>query len=298
MLQKRRLRWMRLLINADDLGISRSANESIFACHDSGPINGASLLVNGDDVDFAVGECQRRPNLDVGLHINLCEGYPISPVHKVDFLVGADGRLRRGFSNLLASTLISRPRQKQRLEQQIGCEIEAQVNRFRALLRKQSAIRVDCHIHVSAIPAVMRVLVALAKRGLIDRVRVPIERAVASRSLSLNGIKQVILWGLTQGAPERFEGLGVQTVSSVAGIVYSGGMHEMGFESLALAIRRAQGDFEVICHPGGMTRGEAAKSTFRYFDFYLSQNRERERDHLIRGRSRYLKLISSHAHPI
>jgi predicted glycoside hydrolase/deacetylase ChbG (UPF0249 family) len=288
---------MRLLINADDLGIARSANESIFACHDSGPLNGASLLVNGDDVDFAVSECRTRPRLDVGLHVNLCEGYPISPAREVDLLVGADGRFRRGFSSLLASTVVPSMRQKKRMERQIGCEIEAQVNRFRALLGRQSAIRVDCHIHVSAIPSVMRSLLALAERGLVDRVRVPIERSVGGRSLSINGIKQLTLWGLTRGAPERFEGLGVKAVSSVAGIVYSGGMHEMSFGALALGIQRAQSDFEVICHPGGMTRAEIGKSTFRYFNFYLSQNRERERDHLIRERSRFAELMCHDSYP-
>lgn len=60
---------MRLLvINADDLGMSRGVNEGIVAAHAHGIVTSASLMVARPGAEHAAGLLAEHPALSVGLH--------------------------------------------------------------------------------------------------------------------------------------------------------------------------------------------------------------------------------------
>ncbi|HTI69940.1 MAG TPA: hopanoid biosynthesis-associated protein HpnK [Candidatus Limnocylindria bacterium] len=65
---------IRLIVNADDFGISRSANSAIRKAHLEGILTSASLMVNGDRVDEAVAIAKANPLLGVGVHLTLVSG--------------------------------------------------------------------------------------------------------------------------------------------------------------------------------------------------------------------------------
>ncbi len=65
---------IRLIINADDFGISHGANRAIVRAHKEGILRSASLMVNGDAANNAVMLAQQNPTLAVGLHITLVNG--------------------------------------------------------------------------------------------------------------------------------------------------------------------------------------------------------------------------------
>jgi len=81
----------RLIVNADDLGLSRGITDGIFLAHCSGIVTSASLMVNQPATEYALEQLQRVPGLDVGIHLNLCQGKPVLPASSVRSLVGADG---------------------------------------------------------------------------------------------------------------------------------------------------------------------------------------------------------------
>jgi len=82
----------RLIVNADDLGLSRGITDGIFLSHLKGIVTSASLMVNQPATEYAV-KCLRDDvrSLDVGIHLNLCQGRPVLPPKSVPSLVGENG---------------------------------------------------------------------------------------------------------------------------------------------------------------------------------------------------------------
>ena len=70
---------IRLIINADDFGLSHSVNEAILESFHKGFITNTTLMVNMPGVDEAVEKAKMEGFWNrVGLHINLFEGTPIN----------------------------------------------------------------------------------------------------------------------------------------------------------------------------------------------------------------------------
>jgi chitin disaccharide deacetylase len=59
----------RLIVTADDFGMSLEVNEAVEEAHRNGILTCASLVVAGDAADDAVRRARRLPNLGVGLHL-------------------------------------------------------------------------------------------------------------------------------------------------------------------------------------------------------------------------------------
>src|SRR5215472_10305385 len=83
----------KLIVTADDFGLTRRVNEAIAIAHSNGIVTTASLMVNGNGFESAVEIAQNCPNLDVGLHLNLTEGRPVSSVASIPALASGEGFL-------------------------------------------------------------------------------------------------------------------------------------------------------------------------------------------------------------
>ena len=81
----------RLIVNADDLGLSRGITDGIFFAHQQGIVTSASYMVNQPASEYAAEQLRSCPSLDVGIHLNLCQGRPVLPPSAVPTLVGSDG---------------------------------------------------------------------------------------------------------------------------------------------------------------------------------------------------------------
>ncbi len=62
-----------LIVNADDLGMSRGVNQGIFEAHEYGIVTAASTLVRWPAVKEAIEQSKRFPELCLGLHVDLGE---------------------------------------------------------------------------------------------------------------------------------------------------------------------------------------------------------------------------------
>ncbi|HXN74151.1 MAG TPA: ChbG/HpnK family deacetylase [Candidatus Acidoferrales bacterium] len=81
----------RLIVNADDFGMSRGISDGILLAHRFGILTSASLMVNMPGSDYAVQCLPSAPALSLGIHLNICQGKPISPAADVPSLVGTNG---------------------------------------------------------------------------------------------------------------------------------------------------------------------------------------------------------------
>lgn len=83
---------IRLIVNADDFGISESANRAIERAHREGVLTSASLMVAGDAAASAVRIARENPGLGVGLHSVLVCGRSVLPPSEIPGLVDEQGR--------------------------------------------------------------------------------------------------------------------------------------------------------------------------------------------------------------
>ena len=81
----------RLVVNADDLGMSRGISDGILLAHRFGFLTSASLMVNMPATEYAIEHLAAVPALSIGIHLNVCRGKPISPPHEVPSLVDSSG---------------------------------------------------------------------------------------------------------------------------------------------------------------------------------------------------------------
>jgi len=141
----------RLIVNADDFGLSRSVNEAVVRAHREGILTTASLMVNEPGCDEAVKLAKESPRLGVGLHLTLLMGHSALPPEKIPGLVNPRGE----FSGRPVATGFRYFFQRN-LREQLRAEIHAQFEKFHAtgLLLDH----VNGHLHLHLHPTIFRIL--------------------------------------------------------------------------------------------------------------------------------------------
>ncbi len=87
------MRARRIIVNADDFGMSAEVNAAIVQGFGEGTISSTTLMANMPGFEEAC-ELARRHNLSgkIGVHLNLTEGRPLSaPIKRLPLFCGGDG---------------------------------------------------------------------------------------------------------------------------------------------------------------------------------------------------------------
>jgi hopanoid biosynthesis associated protein HpnK len=141
----------RLIVNADDFGLSSSVNEAVIRAHRDGILTSASLMVNEAGFDEAVKLAKENPKLGVGLHLTLLMGHSALPSGKIPGLVNSRGE----FSNNPVAVGMNYFF-KRSLREHLRAEIRAQFEKFRATGLPLD--HVNGHLHFHLHPAVFKIL--------------------------------------------------------------------------------------------------------------------------------------------
>ena len=62
---------MKVIVHADDLGISRGISDRIVDTHRNGAVQRTSIVANGEAFDYAVERMRENPRLAWSVHLNL-----------------------------------------------------------------------------------------------------------------------------------------------------------------------------------------------------------------------------------
>jgi chitin disaccharide deacetylase len=238
----------RLIINADDFGLTPGVNRAIAELHQAKALTSATLMANGAAFDDAVAVAHANPALGVGCHIVLTDGIPVSPPQSIPTLLGADGKnFRPSLIDFIQALLRGKIR-----EEDIVREAAAQIQKLqRAGL---NITHLDTHKHTHLFPAVARPLLHLAERCNIGAIRQPFEQSW-SLALGHGNRTRRLLVKVLGGLKTSFErqpqirNAHVLTTDGTIGISATGSLYGETLREILRAMP-AEGTFELCCHPG------------------------------------------------
>ncbi|MCD4782715.1 MAG: carbohydrate deacetylase [Candidatus Eremiobacteraeota bacterium] len=105
-----------IIFNADDFGLTPGVSRGIMEAHRLGVVRSTSLMPNLPSFEESVEMLKQCPNLDVGVHVNLTFGTPVSDPSEVRSLLDDSGNFWRKPSLLLESAKIDEMRKEIRLQ--------------------------------------------------------------------------------------------------------------------------------------------------------------------------------------
>jgi hopanoid biosynthesis associated protein HpnK len=242
-----------LIVTADDFGLHTAINEAVEQASRRGILTAASLMVSGPAAADAVRRAQRLPNLRVGLHLVLADGWASLPPAQIPGIADAQGHmdgdmLPRGIRYFLSGSVRG----------QLEAEIRAQ---FDAFARTRLALdHVNVHKHFHLHPTVLGFLIRIAGECGARAMRVPSEPYwFAVRSAKWDAVlSSLLLSPWVAMMKHRLRVAGIFHNDSVFGIAQSGAMGEE--QLLAILARLPLGVTEIYLHPATAS-GSAIAST-------------------------------------
>jgi predicted glycoside hydrolase/deacetylase ChbG (UPF0249 family) len=147
---------MTLVVTADDLGLSPGVTKGILESHRRGIVRSTSLVVTADSSAEAAAQARMETDLEVGLHIDLVGGWPVSDPAGVRSLVDDEEGRFVGLAELTKRLFSGRIRAGE-----VAAEIRAQA----ALARSWGILPLawDSHRHVHLMPPIARVVGRVAR---------------------------------------------------------------------------------------------------------------------------------------
>jgi len=230
---------IRLVINADDFGMTPEISRGIIRAHHDGCVTSTSVLGNCADLAGAKALLAEAPNLGVGVHLALVGGRPTSPPERVSSLIDGDGRLPAGPRDLF-KLWMKGSIQRAHVETEIGNQIDRVID---AGLRPD---HLDTHHHLGFVPVIGQAMEAAARRRGIPGIRSAVEQpTIAWLTEPRRGLEAGLLAGLSWLTRRKMGALrhGPQSW----GFVESGQLDEVRI--LEIIGRLGPGVHELICHP-------------------------------------------------
>jgi predicted glycoside hydrolase/deacetylase ChbG (UPF0249 family) len=155
----------RLIVNADDFGISNTVNRAILESIESGLVTSTSMMANMPGFEDAVMLVRENPLLTgrIGVHLNLTDGHPLSqPILDCPFFCNDNGHF-----------VYDRKRSLFRLNRQERYAVyeELKMQLERVLKAGIKPTHLDSHHHVHTEWAIAPLVCRLAHEYEIDRIR-------------------------------------------------------------------------------------------------------------------------------
>lgn len=235
----------RLIVNADDFGLTSGVNRGIVESHEHGIVTSATLMACGTKFQEAVELDSRMPQLSVGCHVLLVDASPVLELQQVSSLATATSESPKFRNSLVSFAGLAITGRLD--EDQIEAEITAQIRKLRAARIKISHL--DSHKHTHMFPAVFRPMLRAARKCGIFAVRNPFGPLLFAETKNWKRRFQLgILRSFRTTFRKVLEESGVRTPSGCVGIVATGGLTQQTFRHLIEAL--PEGTWEFVTHPG------------------------------------------------
>ncbi|MGH9514881.1 MAG: ChbG/HpnK family deacetylase [Terriglobales bacterium] len=235
----------RLIVNADDFGLTSGVNRGIAEAHKHGIVTSATLMACSAKFQEAVDVASRTPELSVGCHVLLVDASPVLDVPKVSSLLLANAGVPKFRDSLTSFTSLAIAGWLD--EDQIEAEISAQIRKLQAAGIRVSHL--DSHKHTHMFPMVFRPMLRAAKTCGVAAVRNPFEPLFLAGTRNWKrGFQLGILKSFRATFRKALEESDLRTPDGCVGIVATGGLTLDTFRQLIENL--PEGTWEFVTHPG------------------------------------------------
>jgi hopanoid biosynthesis associated protein HpnK len=236
----------RLIVNADDFGLTSGVNRAITELHAAGLVTSTSLMARAGATDEAIELAGATPSLGVGCHLVLVDGEPILPPEKIPSLVDArTGRFPDSLTAFLLRLFTGRIR-----AEEIEVEAAAQIAHLQQ--RGVHLTHIDTHKHAHIFSAVLRPVLRAARAAGIRAVRHPFEPEWAVRAAIGAPLARVVqIAALSPLGPRSRKLLTQEGFTTTDGTIAVAGTGTLDAEALRALLRQIPaGTWELVTHPG------------------------------------------------
>ena len=246
-----------LIVNADDFGLNKKVNDGIIDAFKKGIVTSASLLVNGEGFSDALEKIKENPYLDIGLHLNVFRGRPVS---KPSHLVGKNGNLMENPVLFVFKILF----RKGKIANEIYNEFDEQIKKALNSGIKISHLDTEKHLHI--FPFVFKIILELAQKHGIKAIRFPFETRWAIKKVSFRQrVKLYFMGFFYRMNKEMLKNSSIKSPDSFFGVSLSG---KYSLNSIKEFISKiSDGVNELSCHPGYKSNADNS---------YISKHRDTE----------------------
>lgn len=269
----------RLIVNADDFGLTAGVNRAIVKGHGRGIVTSSTLMAGG--WAFADAVKNAPATLSIGCHVLLVDGQPILNSREIPTLTNtAHGAFENNISGFAVRALCGRIRASE-----IEAEATAQIGKLQSAGVQVSHI--DTHKHTHIFPQVLRPLLAAARGCGVRAIRNPYGKigwATIARSPRLwkRYCQTQVLNVFAENFRRTVREARMVTPDGSLGVVLTGALDERTFQLVLESV--PEGTWELVCHPG-YNDADLDKIRTR-----LRQSRETELRLLTSGVSRKILL--------
>ena len=231
----------RLIVNADDLGMTKGINEGIGRAFQKGIVRSASLLASGEAFEDALRLCREHPGLDIGIHLCLTELRPVLPASQIGTLL--DGR--NGFFKTHCAFFLHYLVKGIDLTE-ARSELEAQVEKVTDT--GITPTHLDSHGYIHLLPGILRIAVSIAERLGIKTIRYPAESVYPCGNHCARIPKWIILRLLCACMQADRRNRGYFRVQGFRGFLSRERLSRQELERIFSTL--PEGVCELVCHPG------------------------------------------------
>lgn len=236
----------RLIVNADDFGLTPGVNRAIVELHQAGVLTSTTLMAAASATGEAIALARANPGLGVGCHVVLVDGEPLLPREQVPSLIDADtGRFPPKLTTFLRRLFTGRIR---------TAEIEAEAAAQMAWLKNQGLrlTHIDTHKHTHMFPPVLRPVLRAARAAGIGAVRNPFEPEWAIRATPRAGlVRSAEVMALRRFGPYFRRVLKEEGFVSTDGTIAVAATGVVNADTVrALLKKLPEGTWELVTHPG------------------------------------------------
>jgi chitin disaccharide deacetylase len=242
----------RLIVNADDFGLTAGVNRAIVEAHVRGIVTSSTLMADGNAFEDAARLLKTAPALSIGCHVVLIDGEPVSDAKRLPSIASVNSggaHFRDSLKSFVARALIGRLN-----ADEIEAEASAQIRKLQSA--GISVSHIDTHKHTHLFPSVLQPLLRAAQACGVYAVRNPFGPRKPLKSSDL--MKRPSLWTryaemkVLRSLAAKFRQTvirrGMFTPDGTLGVEVTGELDERLLRAIAAII--PQGTWEFVCHPG------------------------------------------------
>lgn len=230
-----------LIINADDFGMTLEISKGILKTNAAGLVKSTTVMVNSSDFESSMDEIfKNHAKLDVGLHVTLTWGRPVSDPKTVPTLTDKNGNF------LSRNKLLKKAITGKISYEEVYKEIHAQCEKL--VKRVPEITHIDGHHHIHIFPIVRRAIEKVAREFGIRVVRTPYEGRWSPWNQAFG--RRFVIALLSASRPAYWRGRGFFSPDNFGGFMLGGWNKKLKKQWLNTIDKLPRGITEIMVHPG------------------------------------------------